>query len=890
MHDASATGWTLTGQWGEQNDFAIAVLAQADNQFEHPAARYLPDWAFDGMVLSFDLAVTNCVPMESDLFPWIDWPYLNVLYVDGTTQQVRLSDHATAAGAYTQGSCTFTLGGSITAGDYIELAWLDQHFNYQVTGSDTLASAANNLAAAITAAAATGGVTATAAGAVITLTWTGIAGAPLLGKGANANRIGVYGTVHGGGTETWSPGAQRFSGGVFPASYSVSLDFSAALTQPTAVQKMWLTFAPDIAGGAAFVGAAWSAAFTSWSVTDAYGRRPLKVAGPGSVRIEETSAWVARTGYWEDAGVQWWSQGFAIRSAWSGAQARQLTIETHCGAAHDIYVGTRLDVNCGQVSATLDGGAPVTLDTYGDGSQVRRRLFTGVSAGQHQVVITLLSTKAALSSGWYFYFDFLECVVPSDVPTASATGVGVACDFDTDNTYKLPPARLLWSIQKSGLVGAVDLYLGVFWWPQRKMLTAASTWAQVSTVTLSGTPTFGGTFGLGLGGTTISHLCLIGDTSATVALALAQLVNQGSTAMWASVSGTVLTLTGLAGSANYHLAVSAPAAAGLTAAVSTVNASAVAVDWGVDDAATSPVNAPVAAWLADWYAGLVAAGMSCVSSFSQELVNPPAAWVQKFHDGTAVATATGFGTLYSSQCTFSAAVAAYMAAAYAQVGGLMAAAGLTPWLQFGEVGWWFNAGGSPASMAYYDADTTAAAATALGRALHVFAGPGDNPAANPADVAFLAGRLAGYVASVQASVAGAVAGVKWELLWPLDVNLPETKPLNWAVNLPAAWQAHSGSGFDSFLCEGFQFGGTDRDLNLAGRCAGYPFLELGWDRASCGYLMGLFNAGWPWVRDYLVGARTRVPMVKIWAWDHVCLYGRMVPVPVESRSLAVSAA
>jgi hypothetical protein len=278
-----------------------------------------------------------------------------------------------------------------------------------------------------------------------------------------------------------------------------------------------------------------------------------------------------------------------------------------------------------------------------------------------------------------------------------------------------------------------------------------------------------------------------------------------------------------------------------------------------------------------------------VVSFSQELVNPPAAWVQAFHDGTAVATATGFGTLLSSQCCFSAAVAAYVASAYAQVGALMASAGLTPWLQFGEVGWWYWPGATPTDtkgMAYYDADTTAAASAALGRALHVFLTPADAPGAWPADVAFLAGRLAGYVAAVQSTVLAAVSGACFELLWPLDVNLPETRPLNWAVNLPSAWKARSGSGFESFLCEGFQFGGTDRDLDAVARCAAYPFTELSWDRAHCGYLMGIFNAGWPWEKDYLAGASANA--VKVWAWDHVCLYGRMVPVPVLAGSFTVS--
>ncbi len=64
--------------------------------------------------------------------------------------QVPLKNYATPVGTYIAPTVQFQLQGTITAGDYIELAWLDQHFNYQVTGADTLATAINNLAFAIT--------------------------------------------------------------------------------------------------------------------------------------------------------------------------------------------------------------------------------------------------------------------------------------------------------------------------------------------------------------------------------------------------------------------------------------------------------------------------------------------------------------------------------------------------------------------------------------------------------------------------------------------------------------------------------------------------------------------------------------------------------------------
>ena len=34
------------------------------------------------------------------------------------------------------------------------------------------------------------------------------------------------------------------------------------------------------------------------------------------------------------------------------------------------------------------------------------------------------------------------------------------------HTYKLSPQRVVWNIQKLGLLGEIDHYAGVFWWRQ----------------------------------------------------------------------------------------------------------------------------------------------------------------------------------------------------------------------------------------------------------------------------------------------------------------------------------------------------------------------------------------------------------------------------------------
>jgi hypothetical protein len=221
-----------------------------------------------------------------------------------------------------------------------------------------------------------------------------------------------------------------------------------------------------------------------------------------------------------------------------------------------------------------------------------------------------------------------------------------------------------------------------------------------------------------------------------------------------------------------------------------------------------------------------------------------------------------------------------MAQAFAAMAGLMLAAGLTPKLQFGEILWWFLA--DAVGMAFYDADTKAAAQVALGRALATFHTPNDDPSANSyADANFLRTRLYNYVAAIQSYVLSQCPSAIFELLWPMDVNDPDICKLLRYINLPMQWTTRAGSGFDTFLIEGYQYPGINHNLDQATRCAQYPWKELAWDQAHCGYLMGLYYGTWPWLREFVNVNRLGLSAIKIWAYDHVCLFGWPVPLPTS---------
>src|ERR1051326_1812301 len=117
LSETSAEGFTVSGSWRQQFDWAV-IEWNRDNVFEHPAFRNLPDGDLSGLQLSYEETRPNCIPRDSSWYPTVDWPYLRVwAEADGVEQvyKVRLSDHATAAsGTYGSALATFDLQGAPT--------------------------------------------------------------------------------------------------------------------------------------------------------------------------------------------------------------------------------------------------------------------------------------------------------------------------------------------------------------------------------------------------------------------------------------------------------------------------------------------------------------------------------------------------------------------------------------------------------------------------------------------------------------------------------------------------------------------------------------------------------------------------------------------------------
>ena len=154
----------------------------------------------------------------------------------------------------------------------------------------------------------------------------------------------------------------------------------------------------------------------------------------------------------------------------------------------------------------------------------RRLLRSGVAAGKHTVTIRVAEPN-------FVYFDFLEAAVLSDVTDAlePRTSISPALDFDTDQTYKVSPARLMWMLDQLGYAGPMNEYLGVFWWNQRVAVGGSMSTAQVA---FTGTFAGGDTVFLVFNppnGTTLGKTVFPDDTPDTIAAHFAAYINSSLT-------------------------------------------------------------------------------------------------------------------------------------------------------------------------------------------------------------------------------------------------------------------------------------------------------------------------------------------------------------------------
>ena len=987
MHSATADGFKVSGVFRDPADFAVLILFDADNFYEHPRLKYLPDFNFAGLTLTFDVHYNGLMPLDSPKYATIDWPYLDVIRADGTSTRIRLMDHAVAAGgANTAAQGEFTIiDEGLKQYDRVTLWYLNFAFDYivprnecayaffaQGTGTyhyvnvagvdygcfeqagDTNTDIATHLAEALapcpelTVTQGDGApgnpppnqldlrarrddglaflvsssasadvyelygigpntVAQALAGQINNVDWGAygvilplsaqVNGSQILVStvpGYDGNMISMY-AVSPSERLRADPSDLPFSGGTSDTTWRITLDFEA-LGVPQ-IHKMWLTFAPPLAKGAALQPVEWEAAFTNWTLSGPEETKRLRVAAAGSLRIEEDDPWCRYEGDWlPEAGF--FSRAYARRAS---SPDQTVTVTYTCPATHDLYLGTSLYVDRGIAAIQVDGDAETMLDCYlsSDSAVITRRLArAGIPPGRHTVRIRPSGTKNADSANYYLYFDFVEAAVPGDVPAPlpDRSDISPALDYSTDHTYKLPPSRLLWSFDELGFAGPMNEYIGVFWWNQRVQASAVFSTA---TVHFEGEFNPGDQIFIDIGGTLCGKTVFPAETNDLFARHFEYFINATYVGVWAKAEENRLTITcrSTKPAYQYSLNVWKDSPTGSSGNVYSEGSLDQGVEgqWQVDPALMPPLNRAARDWHADFFRECATRGRELTVATSMELVNPPEEFAARYPDGAPVRTGVGFGGLSSTHCSFVPARAAFQNEVCKHLADLMAGAGLIPDLQFGEYVWWYFSSWAPdhpaGGMAYYDPETQAAAEAALGRPLHVFISPDDDPQVNGgADAMFLRGRLRDHVWELADFVRQFHANARFETLFPYDVNHPTPAGahnlggrLNRFVNFPAEWEQKESSGLNRIKMEALDFGAYSRNLNLTREALEFPLL-LGWPHDSVRYLVPVFKGGFPWEREYRRAIGRGLPAVNLWAFDHVCLFG--LPIPPETRGRA----
>ena len=885
MSQASASGFTLSGKWRQQFDWAV-VEWNRDNVFDHPSLRPLPDGDLSGLTLSYQEERIGCIPMESNLIPVVDWNNLRIWASDdqGNEQVYHVNlwpAHATAIEAsYVPASATMVLSNSPGDNNRVGLALLENHHYYMVQPGDSLSEIAAGIALDFSS---NPDFTATSSGNSVTITWKA---GPNYGQllGANGNRITVYGFEEGNSV-CWQNPSSVFSGGQFPSKYQVNIDFSqlkATQGIPTdRVRKLRWTWSADLQADS-FSQSEFQVVVSNWAVT---GNAGYTVAGTGSRRIEDTDTAATYSGTWQVESGNY--SGSRIHGTTD--QNATCTISYSETAQHQLYLGTRLLAAGALLNVSIDGQAPKQLTLAVPGEDVLIRSSLGaLAAGPHTVVLTHAGQVGAA-----LYIDFLEIVYPSattpDLPPQSQ--LALATDWDTYHSQSLPAERTAWMIDTLGFQGRVNHYAGALWFYE--MIRPGSQYASINLSltqqNYTGSPTVILNLAADANATTtqIKHLVLPDDNSSTVAQALAGLINLGTNLLWASANQNQITLTARAmGTAGNGIFVGAdPASQGYTISsvgnllnggidgtpyaldtTDPLNSTLVATAdyWSTDLNATPRLNRAARDWHAGYFAALRDYGIDAVASFSTELLNvdssAQAGIAQRYPDGTPVVLNTP-----AVQTNFSPTALAFWQPVYLEMASIQAAAGLVPYLQSGEVQWWyFPKAGS--GMPFYDAYTQQQFQARYNVAMKVITDNEADPGQFPSECEFLPALIGAYTSSIRSALKSQFPNCRYEVLYPTDTN---NTPLNTVINYPGSdWTP---ANLTCLKTESFSF---TQNHNLdQSQYSMNVSASKGFSNSARSHLVGISDEWTAWMKEVDLAQSQGMESVVLFALDQYCLIG-----------------
>ncbi|MEO8126220.1 MAG: hypothetical protein ABI822_03955, partial [Bryobacteraceae bacterium] len=703
--------------------------------------------------------------------------------------------------------------------------------------------------------------------------------------GVNGNRIGVYTLNSGSGNMSWNVASQNMSGGTSPTKWRITLPFielrgnvegeavdpdypDGPLVPATAVRRMRWTWAAAMQAGA-YERSEFEVAITNWTVEGT--NLTYRVAGPGSRRIDDADLQaISYAGVWTPQRPFNFSEG-TIR--YTTAVGASLTCSYHVPQDHELFLGTRwVDSGC-LISVVVDGSTSLAFDLRIPAEDILCRISLGIlGPGDHNVTVTHEGPE-----GKQFYFDFLEIAIPSEtLPVFPAQPkLTLATDWDTDHSIALPPERTAWMIHSLGFEGRVNHYVGAQWFYE--LVCTGNVYA-TGAVAFVGTPEPSAITKLWIGRldqpslapTLLEHLNLVGDTAESVARAFEFQLNNGYTAVWALADGNVLTIQSRRmGEDGNQISLSAEGAADFTATAS-AGALTYGVEgtWHTDLEATSKLNRAVRDWTRSFFTAVQGYGMDGVAAFSTELRHgddsQAAGIAQRYPNLDPVILDTP-----AIQTNFSPTSLAFWKYVHLEMATVMQEAGMQPYVQFGEVQWWYfpKASGLP----YYDAYTKARFLAEFGHDISVITESTVLPSAYPEEADLLPRLIGEFTSAIMSFVRATVPNCRFEVLYPPDVN--ET-PFNRAINFPAGdWTP---AALDCLKTESFTYTyARDLDKSRASMTFGKVF---GFPPSKRSHLVGISDPIAAWVKEAGMAQGEGMESVVLFALDQFCLLGYATPV------------
>jgi hypothetical protein len=265
--------------------------------------------------------------------------------------------------------------------------------------------------------------------------------------------------------------------------------------------------------------------------------------------------------------------------------------------------------------------------------------------------------------------------------------------------------------------------------------------------------------------------------------------------------------------------------------------------------------------------------MEVTTSFSSELGNgddsTAAGIAQMYPDGDPVWVNTP-----ALQTNFGPQSTAFWQQVYADMAAIMASAGVTPYLQFGEVQWWYFA--DPSGMPFYDTYTTTSFQQTYGRAMAVIPSETADPAGFTDECTYLPQLIGTFTNTIMAFVRQSYPSAQFEVLYPVDVN---DTALNQMVNFPrSAWTQ---ANLACLKTENFTYTG-DRNLDEVRQSIELP-MQYGFPPTQASHLTGISDYTTPWAKERRLAIAAGVESVVLFALDQFCLIGYPLPLDPGPR-------